>query len=301
MKKLVLTILVMCSVLLSTKVSASSEFVVETNLNGQKVLVKYTGTDKEVSVPNGVEVVEGFSYNKNIEKVILPSSVKEIGQYAFSGCTNLRKINFPENLERIWDGAFMGCKSLEKITINKKLKQIDEFAFSSCTGIKSIKVAKGNKKFIIYKGALCSKKMNKLYLYPAARKSRTKYTIPESIKVVDVSAFYKNQYLKKIVVKGTIHGREGAFSKCKSLEKVVFKKAYKSMVDFSNCKKLKEVILAEETKRIGDEQFSGCINLKLINFPSGLIKIDRHAFKGCKMIEKPEFSDTVIVDEKAFD
>ena len=296
-----LTILVMCSILLSTKVSASSDFVINTNDFGQKVLVEYTGDENEVSVPDGVEIVEGFTDKKNIEKVILPDSVKEIGQYAFSGCINLKKINLPKSLKRIWNGAFMGCESLEKITINKKLKQIDEFAFSSCTGFKSIKVAKGNKKFTIYKGALCSKNMKKLYVYPVARKSRTKYTIPKSIKVVDVCAFYKNKYLKKIVIEGRVSGREGAFSECESLKKVIFKKAYKRMVDFSNCKNLKKVILAEGTKRIGDEQFSGCVNLETINFPSTLKRIDRYAFKGCEKIVKPEFADTVTVDEEAFE
>ena len=52
-------------------------------------------------------------------------------------------------------------------------------------------------------------------------------------------------------------------------------RAYKDRTDIT------EVVLGTAIKVIGDEAFSGCYNLKKINFPSGLEFIGDRAFYGC--------------------
>lgn len=283
----------------SISIFASSDFVIETNDDGKKCLTEYKGNDDKVYVPEGVQIVSGFTGNKKIKEVVLPNSVEEIQHSAFLGCKNLKSINFPKNLKRIWTSALSGCKNLKTIKINKKLKQIDEFAFFGCSGLEKIVVEKGNKKFKIYKGALCSKNMKRLYIYPAKRKTRTKFTIPETVKIIEEGSFYKNKYLKKIVIKGKVK-LAGSYEKSESLETIIFKKAYYGFPTLSGCKKLKKVVLAEGTKRIGVYQFKGCENLESINYPSTLKKIDKFAFKGCKKLKQPVLPETVKVAEKAY-
>ena len=47
----------------------------------------------------------------------LPSTVTEVGQGAFKGCTNLREVELNEGLEKIGYGAFYRCTSLPSIKL----------------------------------------------------------------------------------------------------------------------------------------------------------------------------------------
>ena len=58
----------------------------------------------------------------------LPSSVKNIGTYAFSGCTNLTEVILPDGLENIGYAAFMSS-GIKEITVPKSVKNIGQDAF----------------------------------------------------------------------------------------------------------------------------------------------------------------------------
>ena len=72
------------------------------------------------------EVLKGFC---NLRRVILPPTVRVIGERAFEGCSRLREINLPDGLERVGNGAFRGCGSLYWITLPKSLRAIGRGAF----------------------------------------------------------------------------------------------------------------------------------------------------------------------------
>lgn len=124
--------------------------------------------------------------------------------------------------------------------------------------------------------------------------------MPKSVKTVYACAFTGNKFLEKIIVKSRINTRGSVFSDSKSLKKVVFEKPYQGDVAFSNCKKLKTVVLAEGTKIIGESQFDVCKKLTNINFPSSLKTIDMYAFYGYDKMQNIEIPETVKVDRKAF-
>ncbi len=302
LKSICVIMILAMGLLLQTNVWAKTDFVTKT-VDNKKVLVKYNGNESKVTIPEGIKVIGGsaFEGNKKIKKVILSGSVVEIGDYAFNDCTNLKTVKFSDNLKKIYKGAFRNCKNIKTIKINKNLKLLDEFVFAGCTKLNKVTVAKENRYFKTSKGVLYSKNMKKLYLYPSALKTTTKFTAPKTVKSVYGCAFSRNKYLKTIVIQSKISCGESAFSKCKKLEKVEFKKPYMGGVDFSNCKKLDTVVLAEGTEMIGESQFEGCKSLVNINFPSSLKTIDMYAFSGCVKLTKPMFPNTVQVDQKAFD
>lgn len=73
------------------------------------VLVAYKGSTDTVEIPDGVRSIAAdvFENHTEIKKVILPKSVKVIGEEAFNGCTNLADINLDESsVKYILDRAF---------------------------------------------------------------------------------------------------------------------------------------------------------------------------------------------------
>lgn len=74
------------------------------------VLVKYTGTASEVTIPEGVISIgeRAFFQNKNITSLTFPSSLKSIGEFAFENCSNLIDFSIPSNITYIGRGAFSG-------------------------------------------------------------------------------------------------------------------------------------------------------------------------------------------------
>ena len=72
---------------------------------------------KTVVFGEGIECLgaETFMRYWNIEKIILPSSLKYIGGWAFYGCTRLTEVIIPANVTMI-ARAFYDCYNLKKVT-----------------------------------------------------------------------------------------------------------------------------------------------------------------------------------------
>lgn len=71
-------------------------------------------------------------YGCNMEEIILPESLTEIGISAFDGCMKLKEITVPNKVEKINFGTFYGCCGLKKVIIPTSVKYIDELAFGEC-------------------------------------------------------------------------------------------------------------------------------------------------------------------------
>ena len=93
-------------------------------------------TCKNSNVPDGVVKIayRAFYDLPSRTSVTLPNSVKEIGRYAFSGCSNLRDINMP-GVESIGESAFSGCSGLSQLYLPSSLTNIDDYAFYGCSGL----------------------------------------------------------------------------------------------------------------------------------------------------------------------
>lgn len=87
---------------------------------------------------------EAFSYNKTIQKVILPEGLKVIGENAFSNASNLQTINFPSSLTTIGAYAFYNCKLLSSdVKISSSVNFIERAAFYNCSSIVSVFITEG--------------------------------------------------------------------------------------------------------------------------------------------------------------
>lgn len=93
--------------------------------------------DRSYMIEDGTKVVvrSAFQGNQYIESLVIPNSVTEIGEYAFSG-TSLKNILLPSGLKRIESGLFDGS-ALESIIVPEGIEYIHN-AFEYCKGLRTI-------------------------------------------------------------------------------------------------------------------------------------------------------------------
>ena len=146
---------------------SSSEFVCRMHLS------KYLGSNPEVTIPEGVEVIDprAFQGKELIKTVTFPASVKTTGWSAFMECKNLETADL-SRCENIWslnNNLFQGCESLTRVILPKQLKyqvtihgqcflgcsslqtlilpagivKIDRSAFEDCTSLTHIELPDG--------------------------------------------------------------------------------------------------------------------------------------------------------------
>ena len=79
------------------------------------------------------------SYIKNdIEKIIVPNSIKYIEYSAFLNCINLTSITIPDSVKNIKSRSFYNCINLTSITIPNSVEHIGNLAFYNCKNLKSL-------------------------------------------------------------------------------------------------------------------------------------------------------------------
>ena len=94
----------------------------------------------EYAIPDGVEVVGSniLGWDIEIEKIILPSSVKSICDSAFSDCSTLMSIELNEGLETLDTFAFMGIDNIESITIPSTVTKVGNYLFKGCFALERV-------------------------------------------------------------------------------------------------------------------------------------------------------------------
>lgn len=112
------------------------------------VSLLYTKELDPITIPEGIEHIGNkamvmFYENEYMEQVyrgkgprevILPTTLKSIEAYAFSGA-NIHSIKVPDAVETIATGAFQDCKRLNYVEIGKGCKNVGDFVFSSCDAL----------------------------------------------------------------------------------------------------------------------------------------------------------------------
>ena len=139
----------------------------------EKTLTIYGVVDKKtkaLKIPSRINLekvtsidIEAFSSLDNLEEVIMPNTIDDIGHSAFAGDPNLKKVTLSKNIDNIGWSCFIedvsltevnlpsylktistcdfsGCSSLEKITIPNKTEKIEANAFAYCEKLKEVHI-----------------------------------------------------------------------------------------------------------------------------------------------------------------
>ena len=103
----------------------------------------YEGEESEITIPcsidgkNVTKIGDHAFFGRNIRKVIIPNTVKTIGDKAFHECCGLKEITLEKGLQVIGFSAFCGnrCK---KIVIPEGVTEIQTYAFCDCPLLEEI-------------------------------------------------------------------------------------------------------------------------------------------------------------------
>lgn len=103
----------------------SETLIIPSNIDGtqiNKILGLNIANVKKIIVEEGIEEIGNYAFfgAKNVEEIILPSTLKKIGRQAFGKCTNIKKITIPDGVNYIGEFAFYGWKSNQTIIVKEK-------------------------------------------------------------------------------------------------------------------------------------------------------------------------------------
>ena len=69
---------------------------------------------------------------KNLQKIIIPDSVRRVDSYSFCFCFNLTSISFPTNISILQPRMFYECHRLQHIKLPPYLRKIGDECFFKC-------------------------------------------------------------------------------------------------------------------------------------------------------------------------
>ena len=265
--------------------------------DGGVILTKFYGTiGASFVLPDtlGGKPVIGFgsffANNTELAKIVLPSSLKEIGYGAFWGCTSLYEIEIPASVEQIDDCAFVNCFDLTSITFQNgsALRKIGREAFRACTSLAAIDIPANVTEIGVYAFYECSQLKNvsfsgnslqKISDYAFLSCGIEKAELPDSVSDLGREAFGYSGLTYVHIPNGI-----------RELSREVFR----------GCTNLTEITGGTGLEIIGIDAFFGCQKLSKLSFAEHIITVGEHAFSSCSSLTEWNFSSIQNIGYGAF-
>ena len=176
-----------------------------------------------------------YMNGKEVKDLVIPKSVKSIGDYAFSGCSGLTSVTIPNSVTSIGSSAFERCSGLTSVTIGNSVTSIGYKTFASCSGLTSV-------------------------------------TIPNSVTSIGEAAFSNCSGLTSVTIGNSVTSiGDNAFYYCSGLTSVTIGNSVKGIgyYAFSGCSKLLDVYCyAEEVPIARHSSFGTYIKNSTLHVPA---------------------------------
>lgn len=178
---------------------------------------------EKIAFNEGLETIEGNAfYNcRNLDNVVLPTTLKELGEMAFYSCQSLMKIALPEGLTTLHSATFKECTRLETVELPASLTQFEDQVFSTCYSLESM-------------------------------------AVPEGTTVIPESFCYQCSQLYDLQLPATVEViKNGAFGFCHGLEHVELPNSVTTLLNgaFVHCTGLKEIVVPASVRTMGSDIF----------------------------------------------
>ena len=260
-----------------------------------------------------------------LRRVILPESLRQIGEMAFSGCSHLRLLTIPGGVQRVGTLAFAKCSQLERVRIEPGVVQLGPSCFSKCAALKRVEMPASVTQ--IGGGAFfgCSKELR---LYGAEEAPAAQYARLNGL-TFDSQSWKDDEELvlreeedgtltvlsarqtapHRIEIPTEICGRRvaaiapKAFFASGTLEQLVVGGGVREIGEsaFFGCRQLVSVSFERGLEQLKDSAFAGCESLTQVTLPWGTSAVGRMAFFGCTRLSFVKMPTTTRVSDFAFD
>ena len=241
---------------------------------------------------NMLEIIGCF--DKTITEFTIPDTIKKINKYAFCNCTALETVSIPPSVTDFGEAAFRNCTSLKLVNFEEGEEPTafpsDPTLFENC-------------KFYFYSykgetGKTLTKYKNyyedKCHYEDESKTVLTRYigndisfTVPDTVKIIDVAAFTMNDTLTEIVLPSSLEKiNASAFSKCTGLLNINIPNSVTNIENFAfaECINLQSVRLSEKLTSVPTFCFYNCANLDTLYIPVSVTEIQSLAFNSDDMI-----------------
>ncbi len=289
-----------------------------------------------VSIPRSCKSIRANAFRNNDQlKTIYISSVENIGDRAFYGCSELEVIELGENLKQAGNYVFQGCVKLEKVydyTLQAATVG-DDFLTGIRTALTAAPARAPQQQQVnpnmptlyVQDAALCN------YLVANGWKDFNFGNTTEHGTIVDNGVFGNGHYIlwsdgtlvcssnegsnvtlsgsqrtlwknsvKRIEVIGDLTELKGYFDDLPNLEFVSLSGSIKKLDagTFTNCTKLESIVL-DNVESVGFKCFSGCTGLTKAIMPR-LKEIGQNAFENTSSLEVVQAGEGCVINYQAF-
>lgn len=288
-----------------------------------------------VSIPRSCKSIRANAFRNNDQlKTIYISSVENLGDRAFYGCSELEVIELGENLMQAGNYVFQGCVKLEKVydyTLQAATVG-DDFLTGIRTALTSVPARAPQQQQVnpnmptlyVQDAALCN------YLVANGWKDFNFGNTTEHGTIVDNGVFGNGHYIlwsdgtlvcsssegsnvtlsgaqrtlwknsvKRIEVIGDLTELSGVFQNLSNLEFVSLSGNVKKLNStFTNCTKLESIVL-DNVESVGFKCFSGCTGLTKAIMPR-LKEIGQNAFENTSSLEVAKTGEGCVINYQAF-
>lgn len=245
-----------------------------TSPTGQLIVpesVTYMGTAYRVDAVRN----RAFSGCAGLTTIILPSTVRYVGNYAMAECPDLRTVHMNEGLDSMAANALRGCPRLTTVVVPQSLRTIGANAFAECTSLASISLGNNVQQVGDAIFSNCT----------ALQDVDLGTSTPE----VSDNMFSGCTSLRIIHLPSSIR-RIGsyAFDGCTALVNIGIDEGPESVGDYAfyHCERLVSVRFPSTVRTIGTYAFYYCASLKRIYLGSGTTGIGADCFLNCSSIER---------------
>ena len=280
----------------------------------------------EVTIPTSV-VIDSKTYNVktigtqafqdayNLLTVTFEGGLESIENQAFGNCSNLTSLVIPEGVKSIGNNAFRYCSSLQKLDLPSTLTSIDYAVIYYCNNLTAV-ISRIQEPFEIADNTFVSEEyVNEQWVeipstatlfVPEGTMQKyqaiagwTQFANMEEGDLKEATVGGLN-YLcatgskTATLVKGDYAELERAVIPSSiTVDGVAYSVVSISNYAFTDCRRLKSVLLPTSMRTIGEYAFRYCSNITKLSIPEGVESIGSYAFNYCYYLEFLELPSTL--------
>ena len=184
-----------------------------------KRFIKYMGSSKNFTVPEGVETVVSYCITKSMTTLNLPSTLKVIEGWSLTGMSGVKLLNIPASVTTMYTYSFHDNTKLRVAEGNATYKSIDDVLILNKAGTKVIMASRNATTYNI-PNTVTEIGQNAFYYC----NKMTSINIPDSVTTIGAKAFYSCSSLKEITIPQSVTSiGANAFEYCENLTAINIK------------------------------------------------------------------------------